>query len=189
MDILQILLVTLIILIMLSWMYLLFTLQKKECSFNNKRNSVDLILPNLFLGNIESSIDKSFINKNKIKVIINCSNGIENKFENNKNIIYHRIPVDDSLLDYDINLMKDYLPKIVKIIDYHLTNNNVVLVHCYAGRQRSAIVIAAYLIYKYNYSIDEAYQYILSKRSEAFHYGTSINFHESLLDFKKKMNK
>lgn len=144
------------------------------------------ILPNLYLGNINSAENKRFIKEKKIKVIINCTKSIPNYFQFDKDfpdLEYFRIPVDDSLLDEDIESMALYLPQYVKIINTALLQNKPILVHCYAGRQRSACLIAAYLIYKYDYSIDQAYKYIISKRKEAFHYGKSFNFHKSLLNY------
>jgi protein tyrosine/serine phosphatase len=150
------------------------------------------ILPNLYLGNIESAENKKFIKEKKIKVIINCTTSIPNYFQFDKDfsdLEYFRIPVDDSLLDEDIELMAQSLSQYVKIINNALLQNKPVLVHCYAGRQRSACLIAAYLIYKYDYSIDQAYKYIISKRKEAFHYGKSYNFHKSLLNYIQQIKK
>jgi len=150
------------------------------------------ILPNLYLGNIESAENKKFIKEKKIKVIINCTTSIPNYFQFDKDfsdLEYFRIPVDDSLLDEDIELMAQSLSQYVKIINNALLQNKPVLVHCYAGRQRSACLIAAYLIYKYDYSIDQAYKYIISKRKEAFHYGKNYNFHKSLLNYIQQIKK
>ncbi len=187
------LLLFLLIIIMLSWslLFLMFKYPNyigiHKCIFNNNKDNLNLIIPNLFLGNISASQDLDFIKKNKIKVIINCSKSIKDSFSDIKDIIYYRIPVNDSLQDEDIELMKDYLPKFVKIIDDNLKNNIPILVHCYAGRQRSAILVAAYLIFKFKYSIPDAYQFILSKRPQAFHYGKSFNFHNSLLDYQQNL--
>lgn len=156
------------------------------CSNNKNYHE---IIPNLYIGNINSAKDKSFIKNKKINVIINCTNSIPNYFQFNTDIEYHRLSVDDSLLDKDIEIMSVALPKYVKIINDALLQKKSVLVHCYAGRQRSACLIAAYLIYKYKYSIDEAYQFIILKRKEAFHYGRSFNFHRSLVNYKKNINK
>ena len=153
-----------------------------------KRKSYDEIIPNLYIGNIDSANNLSFLKDKKIKVIINCSKQIPNFFESQKeqlNLEYYRLPVDDSLLDEDIKDMEILLPKFVNIINNALLENKPVLVHCYAGRQRSACLIAAYLIYKYKYSLDEVYKFILSKREEAFHYGKSFNFNRSLLNYQK----
>ncbi len=177
--IIHLLFIILLILFMISFALLYLSITKKLLLRSKKTNYTE-ILPNLFLGNIDSAQDSKFIKKQNIQVIINCSNNIEHYFLYNTNIKYYRCPIDDSLLDYDINLMKDYLPKFVNIIEEALNNNKPVLVHCYAGRQRSAVVIAAYLMYKKGLSIEEAYKYIISKRPEAFHYGRSFNFNKSL---------
>ena len=183
-DSLDILYLCIIILFMISFAILYLSITNKICKFNNKQNYAE-ILPNLFLGDITSARNSNFIKTKNIEVIINCSNSIDNFFISSPNIKYYRCPIDDSLTEYDINLMKIYLPQFVKIIDNSLKDNKVVLVHCYAGRQRSAIVIAAYLMYKKGMNIENAYKYIISKRPEAFHYGKSFNFHNSLQDYKQ----
>lgn len=179
---------------MFSIFLVFLSLQNRfECwsDFRNKKyykQNYNEIIPNLYLGNINSANDLSFIKNKKIKVIINCSNHIPNFFESKKEQLqleYYRIPVDDSLLNEDIQKMKELLPEYVNIINKSLLENKPVLVHCHAGRQRSACLIAAYLIYKYKYTIDEAYKFILSKREEAFHYGKSFNFHKALLNYQK----
>lgn len=158
--------------------------------YSSKYKNANQIIPNLFIGNIKSAKDKEFIDKKQIKVIINCSKSIPNYFQFSDNSIeYYRIPVNDSLLEEDINAMTDYLPQFVNIINNALKNKKAVLVHCHAGRQRSACLVAAYLIFKYNYTIDQAYEYIISKRKEAFHYGMSYNFNQSLIDYKKQLKK
>lgn len=184
------LIILFILAIMISFYLFILALHNKiECWTNSHSSKFynteeyNEIIPNLYIGNIDSAKNIKFIKDKKIKVIINCSNSIPNYFQYNTNIEYYRLGVDDSLLNEDIELMAKYLPQYVNIINNSLLQNKPVLVHCYAGRQRSACLIAAYLIYKYKYSIEDAYKYIISKRKEAFHYGHSYNFNRSLLDF------
>lgn len=183
------LIVLFILAIMISFYLCILALHNKiECWTNpssrfHNTEQYNKIIPNLYIGNIDSAKNLNFIKDKKIKVIINCSNSIPNYFQYDTNIEYYRLAVDDSLLNEDIELMTEYLPQYVNIIDKSLSQNKPVLVHCYAGRQRSACLIAAYLIYKYKYSIEEAYKYIISKRKEAFHYGRSYNFNRSLLNY------
>lgn len=184
-----------LLLIFMFSVFLVFLSICNRCNYwtdfqNKKYKTIDYneIIPNLYIGNIDSANNLSFIKKKKIKVIINCSNKIPNFFENKLELEYYRIPVDDSLLEEDINKMQSLLPQYVNIIDQSLLNNKPVLVHCYAGRQRSACLIAAYLMYKYKYSLDEVYKFILSKRPETFHYGKSFNFHKALINYKKNNN-
>ena len=160
-----------------------------SCSQFNNIEDYNKVLPNLYIGNINIANNKKFIKEKNIKVIINCTGDIPNFFQFTENLEYYRIPVDDSLANEDINQMKLYLPKFVNIINNSLLQNKPVLVHCYAGRQRSACLIIAFLIYEYNFTLEDAYKFLLSKRREVFHYGNSYNFHESLLDYSRNLKK
>ena len=57
------------------------------------------------------------------------------------------------------------------------------------GRQRSAIMVAGFLINKMNMSPLQACKYIIDKRPEAFHFGKSLNFEKSLLKYYKSLEK
>jgi hypothetical protein len=46
-------------------------------------NNEDLIIPHIFIGNIQTSQDEIFLHKNNIKLIVNCSKNI--KFLDNYN--------------------------------------------------------------------------------------------------------
>lgn len=149
-----------------------------------KTTSYNKIFENLYLGNIDSAKDINFIKKNNIKYIFNISNGIPNYFDSNYQIKYYNLYVADSLLKEDIDIMSNALPYLVNILDECLEKDDGnVLIHCHAGRQRSAILVAAYLVYKFHMTPDEAYDFIIEKRPEAFHYGTSYNFHNALENY------
>lgn len=74
-----------------------------------------------------------------------------------------RLYVDDS--PNDVETMKNALPLMVKYIE---DSNDKVLVHCFAGQQRSAAVVAAYLMKHMNMSVREAVDFIKSKKPDAF---------------------
>lgn len=140
------------------------------------------IIPRLYLGNIESAEDSKFIKDKKIKAVLNCSKAhdIPNHFAD-KGIEYLRIPVDDSLKDRDFEKMSHLLPLAVEFINKHINiEKNNLLVHCWAGRQRSAISVAAYLVKYHGMTPKEAVTFIQKKRDEAFHFGESINFDQTL---------
>jgi protein-tyrosine phosphatase len=169
----------LILIFLMCLLYRLYILNSKY--IHNNDNSCNKIFDNLYLGNIDSSRNINIIKKLNIKYIFNISNCIPNYFSCDKDIKYYNLYVADDLSEYSINLMYDKLPELVKELDNCMNaNDGNILVHCYAGRQRSAILIAAYLAYKYYHTPDEAYEFIIDKRPEAFHYGSSYNFHNSL---------
>lgn len=163
------------------------------------------ILPGLWLGNAKSAHDTSFLTENNINVVVNCTQDIpfltdvqsiditkdsyddivestHIKIPHLKNI---RIPVNDSLLEKDILLMQHYLTVLLpQILDYYNSGKKI-LIHCYAGKQRSAIVVAAllYTIRSINMVelskkelADDVFKFIVSRRPQAFTFGIRINF-------------
>ena len=69
-----------------------------------------------------------------------------------------------------------------------LQGNNI-LIHCHAGRQRSAISVSVYLVAELGMTPADACKYIMDKRKEAFHFGLSLNFEDSLNKYYKDLQK
>jgi protein-tyrosine phosphatase len=160
--------------------------------------SVDEIIPGLWLGNYKAAIDKEFLKNNNINFVLNCTpnmplyNQIYTPSELN-NVETYRIPVNDSLLERDFILMEKYFKIVIPLLlkKYTLEKRRI-LIHCHAGKQRSAIVVAALLkvLLDHNYIEIDAipktethseqfnyiYKFLLSKRSQVFTYGLRINF-------------
>lgn len=143
------------------------------------------IMSKIYLGNIDASKDKHFFQDKKIKAVLNCSKDIANTFKNNE-IEYMRIPVDDSLKAVDFNKMYHFLPMAADFIYKHAhLQKNPILIHCYAGRQRSAAAVAAYLIKYHKMTPYDACLFLTKKRIEAFHFNLSLNFDQALELFYK----
>jgi protein-tyrosine phosphatase len=164
----------------------------------------------LWLGNYNASLDVDFLSKNNISVIINATPDIPYIYEISdlkeinkiKNLETFRIPVFDSLMEHDILLMEQYYHKVIPFILHKLiTEKRNVLVNCYAGRQRSASVVAAvlYVILDNNIidipnlnksenksdNMKNIIKFILKKRPVAFSFGLRVNFKHSLEKFFK----
>ena len=137
------------------------------------------ILPNLYLSSyndVKLDPDTSNI------FIVNCTKDLNMLHDNNM-----RIAVDDDFSTRSLGDMYLSFPNVVERIHQNLINNNVVIVHCKAGQQRSAAVIAAYLMNKHNYILDDAINYIKSKKRDAFFY--TVNFRRSLQHYEKMLRK
>ncbi len=150
------------------------------------------IIPGLWLGNMESSQDASFIKKNKIKAILNMTHDLPNKFQSSKHIEYGNVKVDDSLEEKDFKIMEHSLPYAVAFIHKNLDlEGKNIAVHCYLGAQRSAVATAAYLL-KHHPEIAptmaKAVKYVHSKRPIAWHNGESVNFDQALKAYKKTLS-
>lgn len=138
------------------------------------------IVPGLYLSNYPSARD-SRLSPNTL--VVNCTKNLPMVKCGGV-----RLAVNDDLQPESIQGMTKSLPVIVPYIDKAITvYRRPVLVHCAAGQQRSAAVVAAYLVYKYNYTIYQAIQIVKSKKPDAFL--TGVNFENSLKDYYSYLHK
>lgn len=142
--------------------------------------SAHKIIDNVWVGNEASAMSEKFIRDNNIQVIINCTKDVPMKFSG---ITYFQIPIDDSLKEEDIDKMTRILPIVVEFIKRSVETKKNILVHCYQGAQRSAGVVTAYIMNKYNKTPREAVAIVLKRRPPAFHDGNHVNFDKSLVQY------
>lgn len=100
------------------------------------------IIENLWLGNINDSQNESFIKTNNINVVVNCTKDIP--FVPVVHFKY-RIPVNDDLQDKSFQEMYAAITHIIPVLIEHVNRGDRILIHCFAGMQRSAIVTLALL--------------------------------------------
>jgi rhodanese-related sulfurtransferase len=147
------------------------------------KNNADLILPGLWLGNGKASMDENFLRKNGITVVFNCTKDLP--FHSSIKRRY-RVPVDDNLQAEEIRNLELWSYEIIfKLTKEHTLNN--VLVHCYAGMQRSAAVLAMYLIAHKKMKTDEAISFLKDKRPIVFL--PFPNFYDAIQGFQKSYEK
>jgi protein-tyrosine phosphatase len=129
------------------------------------------IMDYLYIGNIESLKDAD-----NFSLIINCTKEID--CLDNTNCI--RIPVHDDPSECD--KMFHYLHElnVFERMNESITQRKPVLVHCFAGMQRSCAVVACYLVRQYNITPDKAVDFIKRQRPIAFHY--RVNFMKTIQD-------
>lgn len=122
------------------------------------------IIPNVWVGSAGDSRDIRFLRRHNIGLVINATKTIP---FSSKYVLGYRVPVDDHPSEND--RMAEYFPITSRIIDETLKTGKGVLIHCYAGIQRSCAVAAAYLMYKNEeLSPKRAMTYIKSRKPEAF---------------------
>lgn len=167
-------------------------------------NNADLVLSNnntyLWLGNFSSALNFNFLKNNNISVIVNCTYeipfiyDINLKFNSYLHVESIRIPIGDTNEPYDNLTLSLALPKVINFIKtkFFKEHKNI-LIHCAAGKSRSASVLAAFLFdsikeknnkQEQNISDNELMiniiHYIIDKRSCTFYYGTKFNFLSAL---------
>lgn len=84
-------------------------------------------------------------------------------------IAYKNIPIPSNApyLDGELELCLNYLPQIIDFIELH-KSNGLVVVHCKAGKDRTGLILAAYLMHKRNLLPSEAMDAVKQVRSIAF---------------------
>ena len=142
-------------------------------------NPADEILPGLWLGNIVASQSGEFLQGKSIKAVFNCTKNIP--FYEGSRTLY-RIPVDDNLQEEEIRNMELWsFEAVYKLRLEH--KKGPVLVHCHAGMQRSACIVAMYLIAIKGLQVEQAITYIKQRRPIAFTPG--VNFLRSIQGFER----
>lgn len=143
------------------------------------RNNADEIMPRLWLGNVRASQDEDFIQRENIDVIFNCSKDLPFLFSIPKQ---YRVPVDDNLQEEEIRNIELWSPEIAHKLLTLYNKGHTILVHCYAGMQRSAACVAILLIALKHMKAEDAMNYIRSRRPVAFqpraNFGRAIAFFE-----------
>lgn len=136
------------------------------------------ILPRLWLGNRRAAEDDVWLRDNNITTVFNCTKQLPFS-PVAKNIF--RLPVDDNLQPDEINNMRLWGTEAVYKVVKQYKNGENILIHCHAGMQRSAALMAMVLIVLLNKSTNESMKMIKSRRRVAFMNGA--NFEKSIRDF------
>jgi len=133
------------------------------------------IIPNLWLGNRKSPLEIDNLEKYNIKLIINCTKDIN--YSVNPSIQTIRLSINDINTVESNTILSNEINNLINLMDLYLKNNMGVLVHCYAGVQRSATVVICYLITYKHYNVEMAKVIMKDKRSIVFFpYPTFNNF-------------
>jgi len=141
-------------------------------------NNADEILPGLWLGNFNSSKDEVFLKTKNISTVFNCTKDLP--FSPLATIRY-RVPVDDNLQPDEIRNMELWSYEIIYKLTHEMKKRKPVLVHCAAGMQRSAAVVAMYLIATQGMNWIQAHRHIKQRRNIAFL--PAANFEKAIQGF------
>ena len=133
-------------------------------------NNANEICHGLWLGDHVSSQDIDFLIQNKIKLVMNCTNDLQIPEQYRAlHIRVIRLPLTDVSVTVDSIILNEKIDDAENVMNDFLSNDANVLVHCYAGRQRSATVVAYHMMKRYfagNYN--NAFSYIKQQRPIAF---------------------
>lgn len=139
------------------------------------------ILPGLWLGDITSAHDPTFIKDKQIQFIINCSN--ETKFPNNSMIkMKHQVQIPERLKPDEYPLVCRYLDEYCLLIKRHINMYNI-LIYCQTGIHKSPIIMIMYLMRCGLMDINSVTNCLKTKRTDIC---DLMNNYQSLLKFYQK---
>jgi protein-tyrosine phosphatase len=140
------------------------------------------IIPRLWIGDRIAASDPEFLKRNNITAVFNATKDLP--FLDSVPRKY-RIPVQDNLEEEEITNMQKWAPEIIYKLIREYKEGNCILVHCYAGRQRSAAIMTMSLMVLLKKTADEAMRFLREKRPVAFF--PFANFQEAIHGFEKKL--
>jgi protein-tyrosine phosphatase len=138
------------------------------------------IVSGLWLGNKAAS-NEDWLTAHQIDAVFNCTKDLP--FAQTVPRHLYRVPVDDNLQEDEIRNLEHWSWEIMYKLRKEHASGKRILVHCFAGMQRSAAVTAMYLIATYRCTTDEAIAFIKSRRPVAFM--GSVNFYQAIKRFEE----
>jgi len=115
----------------------------------------------IYLGGDSGANDFARLSGLGITHILNVSDCIPNYYESTSNITYMRVPIADC----GSIILKDYFPKVFKFITSALESRGHILVHCFAGKSRSASFVIAYLMHYHKMNYIDAFRHVQTHRA------------------------
>jgi protein tyrosine phosphatase len=145
------------------------------------------ILPGLWLGNKEAALSEEWLKSHGVQTVFNCTKDLP--FHDSVMRRY-RVPVHDNLQAVEIDNLLAWAPETQLKLLREYRRGEPVLVHCYAGMQRSAAVIAMFLMtLRKAKTAEEAVATVKRTRPIAFtpgtNFGRAIKGWETMLETKK----
>ncbi|KAG9415896.1 hypothetical protein AC1031_000282 [Aphanomyces cochlioides] len=129
----------------------------------------------LFMGDVDAAQDAEFLSLNGIEFIVNCvPREVPNVFEPD-GIRYMACDMAEQPESILFDMRNQDFNELMAFIDHAMQASLSLLVHSLDGLSRSPCVMMAYLMMKYYWSLDKAYEYVKMKRPD-------INPHPAYLD-------
>jgi hypothetical protein len=128
-------------------------------TFDEHTESWSRVIPGLFIGNINSALDQSFLINKRIRAVIDLTNS-SHQTKLPRTIKAYKISIEDTASAK----ITPYLKHTFDFITEMLEKNVSVLVFCRAGISRSATIVIYYLMRRYKISYYDAYRFLKGKR-------------------------
>ena len=123
------------------------------------------IIPGVWISGYREALDPMWLQRNGIVAVFNCTKDIQ--FHPSVPRPY-RVPVNDYSQPEDLRAMEEWAPEIAYKILSEYRQGHPILIHCYAGKQRSTTSCAFFLMVLTGLPLIQVMQLIKQKRPVAF---------------------
>lgn len=120
--------------------------------------NVQEIEQGVYIGDIASAYNVEELKKLGITHVVTAVLGVQPQFP--QDFVYLNVPVRD----VESEDMKAHLPETIRFIDDAVASGGKVLVHCVCGVSRSATIVAAWVMSKHGYTVEETLQMMKERR-------------------------
>lgn len=124
-------------------------------------NSIDEVLPNLFIGSYDDACDSETLDQLGITHILTVASDLPAKFTNKYTYLIIQA------LDLDTQDLFPAFSQSFEFIESSLSANGKVLVHCLYGISRSSTIVISYTMKKLNIKYDQAFNILKEKHPRA----------------------
>lgn len=145
---------------------------KADLEYHTELEFIEIIKGKLYLGNNEAAKNLELLKKNNITAILICGYFLSEFYP--KEFRY-------KTLEFEDNEFEIITYSIVKGIDF-IDDNETVFVHCRKGVSRSSSIVISYLMFHFKKSYDEAFEYVLKRKSNI---QPNDNFIKQLKEFEE----
>jgi protein-tyrosine phosphatase len=122
------------------------------------------MLPGLYIGGWPAAVQACRVKLLGSRVyVVNLANG--------KPMVSRRgvmVKVNDDMKPNSIQILDKCIDQVVAAIRVEMEKGTPVIVHCHAGRQRSAAVIAAYIMTYEGLALDATIAYMKARKPDVF---------------------
>jgi len=111
----------------------------------------------LYFGGINSTQSKSCLSEFEITHVLSMCYETIAQFEG---VVYKKFEVTDDPSE----IIKRYFSETTKYIHETISDGKTILVHCNRGVSRSASVVIAFVMWKFTWKFEKAFDYVRQKR-------------------------
>ena len=124
------------------------------------RSKISEILPFLFVGRHQDSLNTAELSQLSITHILNVMESA--RVSDDDTFVRLHVPVSD----FGDSKIADILDRCCEFIDQAKSSNGKVLLHCGRGQNRSPSIATAYLMRNHGMQLKEAFHHVRTKRPE-----------------------